>query len=69
MKEVTLKIPDNKVGFFMELVGQLGFEVCEEPDILEEHKAIVRERIKTAKSDDMVPWTEARKQLTFKGKA
>lgn len=26
MKEVTLKIPDSKLNFFMELVKQLGFE-------------------------------------------
>lgn len=69
MKEVTLKIPDKKLGFFMELIKQLGFEVSEEVEIPEEHKAIVRERIKTGKSEDMVPWKEARKQFSFKRKA
>jgi len=69
MKEVTLKIPDKKFGFFMELIKQLGFEVSEETEIPEEHKAIVRERIKTAKAEDMVPWKDARKQFTFKGKS
>jgi hypothetical protein len=67
MKEVTLKIPDNKLGFFMELIKQLGFEVSEEVEIPEEHKTIVRERIKTTNSDDLIPWKEAREQLTFKG--
>lgn len=66
MKEVTLKIPEKKLGFFMELIKHLGFEVCEEVEISEEHKTIVRERIKTAKPEDMVSWKEARKQLTFK---
>lgn len=69
MKEVTLRIPDKKLGFFMELIQQLGFEVSEEVEIPEEHKAIVRERIKTGKPEDMVSWKEARKQLTFKGKS
>jgi hypothetical protein len=69
MKEVTLKIPEKKMSFFMELIKQLGFEVTEEVDIPEEHKTIVRERIKTANSEDMVPWEEARKQFTFKGKS
>jgi hypothetical protein len=69
MKEVTIKIPDKKFGFFMELILQLGFEVAGEAEIPEEHKAIVRERIRTAKAGDMVPWKEARKQLTFKGKS
>jgi hypothetical protein len=49
MKEVTLKLPENRLTFFMELVEQLGFEVAGELEISEEHKAIVRNRIK--KSD------------------
>ncbi|MCB0430806.1 MAG: hypothetical protein H6585_09190 [Flavobacteriales bacterium] len=72
MKEVTLKIPDKRFGFFMELVKQLGFEVTEradQMDIPEEHKAIVRERIKKSKPEKLVPWKEARKQLNFKGKS
>lgn len=69
MKEVTLKIPDKKLGFFMELIRQLGFEISEEVEIPEENKAIVRERIKTPKSEDTVLWKEARKQFAFKGKS
>ena len=46
MKEVTLKIPENRLTFFMELVEQLVFEVAGELEISEEHKAIVRDRIK-----------------------
>jgi len=30
MKEVTLRIPDNKYQFFMELVRNLGFEKTED---------------------------------------
>ena len=69
MREVTLKIPEKKMWFFMELIKQLGFEVTEEVEIPEEHKAIVRERIKTAKDEDMVCWKDTRKQFTFKGKS
>jgi hypothetical protein len=69
MKEITLKIPDKKLGFFMELVKQLGFEVTKDDFVIpEEHKAIVRERIKNAKPEDYIPWDEARKQLKFKSK-
>lgn len=68
MKIITLKIPDKKVSFFMELIEQLGLEVTEETEIPEEHKTIVRERIKTAKTKDMVSWKEARKQFYYKGK-
>jgi hypothetical protein len=52
----------------MELVKQLGFEVTEKDEIPEEHKSIVRERINTTKPEDMIPWEEARKKLTFKTK-
>jgi len=33
MKEVTLKIPDQKFDFFMNLVKELGFEVSEKVEI------------------------------------
>lgn len=33
MKKVTLKIPDKKLAFFMELINQLGFEVSEETKV------------------------------------
>ncbi|WP_041628117.1 hypothetical protein [Owenweeksia hongkongensis] len=58
MKEVTLKIPDKKLGFFMELVKQLGFEVSHEVEIPEEYKAIVRERIQKSvnEPDRLVDW-------------
>jgi hypothetical protein len=32
MKEITLKIPDSKLNFFMELVKQLGFETKNNDD-------------------------------------
>lgn len=70
MKEIILKIPDQKVDSVLKLIEQLGLEVSSENmEIPEEHKAIVRDRIKTAIPEDMVPWEEARKQFTFKTKA
>lgn len=51
----------------MELVKQPGIEVAENMNIPEEHKAIVNERINTSKTEEMIPWKEARKQFTFKG--
>ena len=53
----------------MELMEELGFEVYEEPQISEEHKAIVRDRLESAKPEDMIPWEEAREQLSFKEKS
>jgi hypothetical protein len=70
MKEITLKIPDTKFSFFMELVKQLGIEVDNKNiEIPEEHKNLVRERIKTAKQEDYVSWEDAREQLKFKTKS
>ena len=69
MTEITLKIPDAKLNFFMELVQQLGYEVnINDVHIPEEHKELVRNRIKTAKKEDIVSWEEARKQFQFKRK-
>lgn len=68
MKFVTLKIPENKLEFFIELVYHLGLEISEEEQIPEEHKAIVRERMGAVKAEQMIPWEEARQLLTFKGK-
>lgn len=67
MKEVTLKIPDQKFDFFMNLVKELGFEVSEKVEIPEEHKKFVRERMK--KSEDnpkrLVEWDEVRENFKF----
>ena len=63
MKEITLRVPDQKINFFMELVKNLGLEVTDKVEIPEEHKAIVRARIQCTKREDMIPWEEARKQL------
>ncbi len=52
----------------MELIEQLGIEVASEIEIPEEHKAIVRERINSAKPEEMVSWKEGRRRLTFKDK-
>jgi len=69
MAEITLKIPDTKLNFFMELIQQLGFEASvNDLQIPEDHKEFVRNRIKTAKKEDYIPWEEARKQLKFKKK-
>lgn len=36
MKEVTLKIPEDKYQFFLELVHNLGFEMTEEKEDTQE---------------------------------
>ena len=69
MKEVTLKIPEKQFQFFIELFQKLGLELQKDDfDIPEEHKEVVRERIKNSKEEDFMPWEEARKKLKFKEK-
>ena len=69
MTQITLKIPDTKLDFFMELIQQLGFEAnVNETVVPEEHKEFVRNRINTTKKEDYISWEEARKQLVFKKK-
>lgn len=50
----------------MELVQNLGFVKPEDFDISEEHKAIVKERIKNSEPEALISWQDARKQLCFK---
>lgn len=67
---LTINISDSKFEQFIEMMQQLGF-VANENDLYipEEHKELVRNRIKTAKKEDYISWEEARKQLKFKKKA
>ena len=60
MKQITLNIPDNQYSFFLELVQKLGFAKVEELDIPEEHKAIVRERMKKSSQnpDRLLDWDQ-----------
>jgi len=66
MREITLKIPEEKFEFYMELFEQLGLETGFEYEIPEQHKEMVRERIKNSRPEDLIPWEEARKKLKFK---
>ena len=60
MKEITLKVPDKKFDFFMELINQLGFEVAQQDDISDEQKDIVRARILKSNSapNTLLNWEE-----------
>lgn len=68
MKELTIRIPENKLSFVLELMNQLGIEVSEQTNITEQHKAEVRRRISTTEAGKMVPWEDARKHFIFKEK-
>lgn len=59
MKEITLKIPDTKLHFFIELFKQLGLEVKDEDlSISNEHQKIVLDRIKNTTDEDLLNWDD-----------
>lgn len=68
MREVTLKIPEEKFEFYLELFEQLGLEPEFEFEIPEEHKEIVRERIRIADEnpDQLLDWDEVKDDFDFK---
>ncbi len=67
MKEVTIFIPDERLDFILELLGQLGVEASQKYDIPEEHMNLVRDRI--AKSDldpdRLEDWDKIKDQFDF----
>lgn len=58
MKQITLNIPDNEFEFFMKLVQKFNYKTAEATDfsIPEDHKALVRERIKNSKENELLDW-------------
>jgi len=62
MKEITLKVPDHKIDFFLELIEQLGLEVTEDIEFPEEHKENVRERNQKPNEnpDFVINWDEVK---------
>lgn len=45
MKEVILRIPEDRYDFVMELIHNLGLEVEGETEIPEWHKSVLNERV------------------------
>ncbi len=66
MKQLTINIPNDQLVFFKELFEKLGVEITEEQAIPEQHKTIVRERIRKSMPEELQSWKSARKQLNFK---
>ncbi len=66
MKEVTLKIPEDKFDFFMEVFNQLGLETSEEDFVIPEwQKDVVLERIKISKDEDFFSIDDLDKKINL----
>lgn len=64
MKEITVKIPDTKLQFFIELFKQLGLEVKDqELSIPKKHQKIVLDRIQNTKEEDLLNWEQIKKDF------
>jgi hypothetical protein len=67
MTQITLNIPDNELSFFMQLIEKFNYEtVINEFSVTEEMKGLLDHRRATSKTEDFLPWNEAKKQLRFK---
>jgi hypothetical protein len=62
MKEVTIKVQEEKYKFFMELMAQLDFvEVNDEQYTIPTfHKDIVKERLETYKNEEQFDWEDVK---------
>ena len=67
MKQVILEIPDNKYNFIMKLLKSFKYLKIEDTNISipEEHKNIVRQRIKASEEDPsrLLNWEEVKNQF------
>ena len=67
MTQIILNIPDNELSFFMKLIEKFNYEtIINEFSLTEEMKNLLYERRSTSKTDDFIPWNDAKKQLRFK---
>ncbi len=67
MREITLRIPETKFAFFMELVSQLGLEMSEKQAIPQVQMDMVRDRIQKSKEDPdrLLDWNEVEDSFMF----
>lgn len=69
MREITFKVPDQKVNLFLELAKQLGIEVSSEQDLLPDWQ---KEQLDKVLSDhnngalNYSDWQEVKKELISK---
>ena len=59
--QITVKMPDERYDFFMELISYLPIEVVEHDDIPQAHKELLDQRLKDYenKPDQVLDFDEA----------
>jgi hypothetical protein len=70
MRKVTIRLPEERYSFFMELIANLGLEVQSDIDIPEWQKNIVRERMAEYKADPTIaiPWDDVKDSFDLDAK-
>jgi hypothetical protein len=65
MKQVTINIPENMYGFFIELIQKLGLEKVENEivDIPDWQKREVIQRMESTSSEEYLTWEEIENRL------
>jgi len=65
MKEITLKIPEKKLNFFIELFKQLGLEITETIEVPDWQKEEVLKRMERSKADPdrLLDWSSVQEEL------
>ena len=71
MKQFTITIPDNMASSFIDMMKNITYvkniEDSTTIDIAEEHKKIVRERMKASKKDPsrLLDWDKVKHKIKF----
>lgn len=71
MKQYTITIPDSKVKSFIDMMKSISYvkkiEDSTAIDIPEEHKNVVRERMKASEKDPsrLLDWDEVKHRINF----
>jgi hypothetical protein len=67
MKHFTITIPDNKENIFVDMMKSINYvkniEESTPIDIPEEHKQIVRERVKQHSTESYLDWNDIEKNI------
>lgn len=65
MKQITLKIPEKKFNFFLELFKQLGLEITEQIEVPEWQQAEVLKRMELSKANPerLLDWEQVKEEL------
>ncbi len=65
MKQITLKIPEKKFNFFLELFQQLGLEVTEQIEVPQWQQVEVLKRMELSKANPerLLDWEQVKEEL------